>query len=712
MMGKSQPPPPQQQPMSVKDTVYKLQLALLEGVKTLDQLYLAGSIISRSDYSDVVTERTIADHCGYPLCPSALPPESSRPRKGHYRISLKEHKVYDLHETYMYCSSSCLIGSKAFAQSLSEERCDVLDYGKVEKVLRAFGDVGLDKEEVGLGETRDLGISKLKIEEKNEAEIGDLGISKLKIEEKSEVQLGDVGVVGPSNAIEGYVPHNQRISKPLGSKKNKKGSKGKEAKTSGGKDMSFNEMDFMSCIIASDEYSVSKIPPSSGENGCETKFNESEEKVARIKNDSEKKSKQSRGGKSKISEEDIVGIREAPSTSETSQTFLIRSTKEAREEFPGDKEKSNEPKLRSSLKPSGAKKLSRTVTWADEKVEHRMNGYDTLGGIHKPLLKPSAENEVGCSVTWSDEKIDSTKSKNVCEVREVQGAKEGSGVLGNLELLDNERLESAEFCAMALRQAAEAVASGDSDVNGAVSSAGIILLPRPDGVDEDEPTEDVDMLEPEQAPLQQRNPGIPNFDLFDSEDTWFDDPPEGFNLTLSPFLTMWNSLFTWITSSTLAYIYGRDESFHEEFLSINGKEYSRKIVLVGGHSSEIKKTLAESLARTLPGVVSQLRLATPISSLEQEMSCMLETMTFVDALPAFRMKQWKVVVLLLLEGLSVCRIPALGPHMPDRRTLFHKARPDKCVLDGSQITAEHYELMKDHILPLGRAPEFSAQSGA
>ncbi|CAN6724472.1 unnamed protein product [Malus baccata var. baccata] len=706
-MGKSQPPPQQQPPASVKDTVYKLQLALLDGVKTLDHLYLAGSIISRSDYNDVVTERTIADHCGYPLCPNALPPESSRPRKGHYRISLKEHKVYDLHETYMYCSSSCLIESKAFAQSLSEERCDVLDYGKVERVLRAFGDADFDKREVGLGDIGDLGISKLKIEEKSEGDSGDLGISKLKIEEKSEVQLGDVGVVGPSNAIEGYVPHNQRISKPLGSKKNKKGSKGKEAKMSGGKYMIFNEMDFMSCIIASDEYSVSKIPPSSGENGCETKVKEPEGKVSHIKNDYERKSRKSRGEKSTISKEDDVGVQEAPSTSETSQTVLNRIIKEAREKFHGDKaEKSNEQMLRSSLKPSGAKKLNRSVTWADEKVEHRMNGYDTFGSIHKPLFKPSAENGVGCSVTWSDEKIDSTKSKNVSEVREVQGAKEGSGVLGNLELQDNERLESAEFCAMALRQAAEAVASGESDVNGAVSSAGIIFLPRPDGVDEEEPNEDVDMLEPEQAPLQPRNPGIPNFDLFDSEDTWFDDPPEGFSLTLSPFLTMWNSLFTWITSSTLAYIYGRDERFHEEFLSINGKEYPRKIVLAGGHSSEIKKTLAESLARTLPGVVSQLRLPTPVSSLEQEMSRMLETMTFVDALPAFRMKQWKVVVLLFLEGLSVCRIPALGPCMPDRRMLFHK------VLDGSEITAEHYELMKDHIIPLGRVPEFSAQSGA
>ncbi|KAB2621680.1 RNA polymerase II subunit B1 CTD phosphatase RPAP2-like protein [Pyrus ussuriensis x Pyrus communis] len=617
-MGKSQPPPQQQPPVSVKDTVYKLQLALLDGVKTLDHLYLAGSIISRSDYNDVVTERTIADHCGYPLCPNALPPESSRPRKGHYRISLKEHKVYDLHETYMYCSSSCLIESKAFAQSLSEERCDVLDYDKVERVLRAFGDVDFDKGEVGLGG----------IKEKSEADSGDLGISKLKIEEKSEVQLGDVGVVGPSNAIEGYFPHNQRICKPLGSKKNKKAY-------------------LMLAQVASDEYSVSKIPPSSGGNGCETKVKESEGKVSHIKKDYENKSRKSRWERSTISKEDDAGVQEAPSTSETSQTVLNRIIKEAREEFHGDKaEKSNE-----------------------------MNGYDTFDSIHKPLFKPSAENGVGCSVTWSDEKIDSTKSKNVSEVREVQGAKEGSGVLGNLELQDNECLESAEFCAMGLREAAEAVTSGESDVNGAVSSAGIILLPRPDGVDEEEPNEDIDMLEPEQAPLQPRNPGIPNFDLFDSEDTWFDDPPEGFSLTLSPFLTMWNSLFTWITSSTLAYIYGRDERFHEEFLSINGKEYPRKIVLAGGHSSEIKKTLAESLAPTLPGVVSQLRLPTPVSSLEQEMSRMLGTMTFVDALPAFRMKQWKVVVLLFLEGLSVCRIPALGPCMPDRRMLFHKVRP-------------------------------------
>lgn len=65
-----------------------------------------------------------------------------------------------------------------------------------------------------------------------------------------------------------------------------------------------------------------------------------------------------------------------------------------------------------------------------------------------------------------------------------------------------------------------------------VSGAGIIILPRPDGLDEEEPTEDVDMLESEQAPLWPRKPGIPCSDLFDPEDSWFDAPPEGFSVTV------------------------------------------------------------------------------------------------------------------------------------------------------------------------------------
>lgn len=50
-------------------------------------------------------------------------------------------------------------------------------------------------------------------------------------------------------------------------------------------------------------------------------------------------------------------------------------------------------------------------------------------------------------------------------------------------------------------------------------------------------------------------------------------------------------------------------------------------------------------------------------------------MSFVDALPAFRMKQWQVVVLLFVDALSVSRVPTLISYMTDRRDLFLKVRP-------------------------------------
>ena len=71
-----------------------------------------------------------------------------------------------------------------------------------------------------------------------------------------------------------------------------------------------------------------------------------------------------------------------------------------------------------------------------------------------------------------------------------------------------------------------------------------------------------------------------------------------------------------MTSSSLAYIYGSDESCHEEYLSVNGREYPSKVVLPDGRSSEIKQTLAGCLARALPGVIAALKLPTPVSTLE------------------------------------------------------------------------------------------------
>lgn len=154
---------------AVNDAVHKLQLSLLDGVDDEKHLLAAGSIMSKRDYEDVVTERSIANLCGYPLCSHALPLAEERPRKGRYRISLKEHKVYDLKEMYLYCSTDCVVRSKAFSGGLKEERCLVSNPKKIDEVLRMFEKLNVKEEETGSGGDRGLEIKENETVEKSMA---------------------------------------------------------------------------------------------------------------------------------------------------------------------------------------------------------------------------------------------------------------------------------------------------------------------------------------------------------------------------------------------------------------------------------------------------------------------------------------------------------------------------------------------------------------
>ncbi|KAH7835733.1 hypothetical protein Vadar_029305 [Vaccinium darrowii] len=635
--------------ITLKNAIHKLQLSLLEGIKTEDQLSAAGSLISRSDYQDVVTERSIASMCGYPLCNNPLP--SDQPRKGRYRIALKEHKVYDLHETYMYCSTSCVVNSGTFAGSLQEERCSVLDSARLNQIMRLFEGLSLDSKE-------DLG--------KN----GDLGLSELKIQERTNIKAGEVSMeewIGPSNAVEGFVPQRNQSSKPLRVKNRKEGPKPNDAKPNKGKSMIFDEMDFKSTIITQDEYTISKLPT-----GSQTT-------VAKAK------SKQSKGKGSRAEMENRFTIMEIPPS--PMQTDSDGRLKEPKEE-----------------------KSSIVTDVAEAQEEFHAAKADRSSAIMpKPSLKSAGSKKQIRSVSWADERTDAADVGNLCEVREMENTIEHANKSSFLGRGDDDysvRFGSAEACAIAMSQAAEAVAHGECDASDAVSEAGIIILPPLPDVEEEESQGDDVMLEPEPtASKWPGKPGVPNYNLFESEDSWYDSPPEGLSLALSPFATMWNALFAWISSSSLAYVYGQDDSFHEEYLSVNGREYPGKIVLTDGRSSEIKQTLADCLSRALPGLIADLRLPTPLSTIEHRMGCLLDTMSFLDPLPSFRMKQWQVIVLLFIDALSVSRIPALIPYMTSRRTLLNK------VLEGAQIRAEEYEMMKDLLIPLGRVPQFSTQSG-
>ncbi|XP_076941059.1 putative RNA polymerase II subunit B1 CTD phosphatase RPAP2 homolog [Bidens hawaiensis] len=545
----------------LKDAIYKLQLHLLDGITSKTQLTAAGSLLSKPDYHDVITERSIAKTCGYPLCTNPLP--SPEPKtKGRYRISLKEHKVYDMLETHMYCSTKCLSESRAFAASLVDERVMQFDGGKVEKVMKVFDESGIS----GVGGVSEFGFGKLSIKENGDRSV-------VAVEEW----------VGPSDAVEGYVPR--------ASLKNNKSVKDGKLKWGGNEEEGL--LNFTSCIITQED-KYSKPCGQTKENNA---------KDGKLKRDGNEK-------------ESLLNFTSCIITQEDGYSKPRGQTKENKRHTKLKVEEESKVGLKSCMKsePSAAR---RNVTWADDD-----------------------NNNNQTQVSKNDKEID--KVEEQLAVAEVRAKGEPQNVAASK------------------------------------------------------------VLEAGAEPAQLKGPkvtGIVEPDFFNYEDSWFDTTPEEFVVNLSTFATMFMSLFAWVSSSTLAFVYGGEDS--DDYASINGREYPQKIVLSDGRSSEIKQTLAACLARALPGLVLHLRLATPLSTIESGMACLLETMSFVDPLPALRIKQWHVFLLLFLEALSVSRIPALAPHLT--ANFFHK------VLEDGQISREEYEVLKDLILPLGR---FAMQSGA
>ncbi|CAN1170659.1 Putative RNA polymerase II subunit B1 CTD phosphatase RPAP2 homolog [Linum perenne] len=636
---------PKEQSTSIAKAVYKLQLFLYAGIQNEDQIIAAGSLMSRGDYEDVVAERSYISHCGYPLCKSELP--SERPRKGRYRISLKEHKVYDLHETYMYCSSSCLVNSRAFAGILQEQRSLVQNPNKIAEILRLFDPSNLESAEAAWKKP-------------------DLAMSNLVIQEKGEVKAGEVPPVdytGPSNAIEGYVPRRDAKSKTSSPAI-------VAGPTLSSEKYSFvNDLDFTSTIIISDGYSVSKFPSSLSTSNSEVTNKDGEGTSGKLNVQSSSSTKTSSGkiqrkmkaGKSKAVKTDGFSLQDVASPSN--------------------------PQTTSSLNNEGSGEASE-VDKASNLGQSRL----------KPSLKSSGSKKLGRSVTWADENAGSSENDGLCDVRD-------ESYKGDDE--DSLLLESAEACAKALSQAAEAVASGQVDVIDAMSEVGLTIVPQANNINPHDIADDDNSERKESAAIQwPGKSGLPQSDMFNPDDSWCEGPPEGFNLELSPFATMWMALFAWVTSSSLAYIYGKDDSSRDDYLSVNGREYPHKIVSADGHSSEIKRTVEGCLGRALPAVAADLRLPIPVSTMEQGVGRMLNTMTFVDAIPAFRMKQWQVVAILFLEALSICRIPALSPHMSNRRAVVHQ------VLEGARIGTDEYAVMKELMMPLGRVPDFASQNEA
>ena len=61
---------------------------------TIHYILLQAEVLSQSQYSDVVEERSIEQLCGYPLCDAPL----GTPPKQKYKISLETKQILDLTE--------------------------------------------------------------------------------------------------------------------------------------------------------------------------------------------------------------------------------------------------------------------------------------------------------------------------------------------------------------------------------------------------------------------------------------------------------------------------------------------------------------------------------------------------------------------------------------------------------------------------------------
>lgn len=321
--------------------------------------------------------------------------------------------------------------------------------------------------------------------------------------------------------------------------------------------------------------------------------------------------------------------------------------------------------LKSSLKATGSKNRSQSVTWADE------NG---------SILEISKAYDIHSDDKQSKADIDSSL-----------------------------RRESAEACAAALIEAAGAISSGTSEVEDAVSKAGIIILPDMLHQEQFENDKCNDTVEME---VSETDNGVVKWptktvlldtDMFEVDDSWHDTPPEGFSLTLSAFATMWATLFGWISRSSLGYVYMLDESSVEELLISTGREYPEKRVTKDSQSSEIKRALASCISNALPVLVSNLRMRIPVSKLETTLGYLIDTMSFVEALPALRSRQWQLMVLVLLDALSVHQLPALAPVISDSK-LVQK------VLNSAQVSREEYDSMVNVILPFGRSTQAAPPS--
>ncbi|MCO5548326.1 hypothetical protein L7F22_001783 [Adiantum nelumboides] len=807
---------------AVKSSVYSVQLSLLDGISDEEKLRAAGKVLTQSEYADVVTERTIINMCGYPLCANSLP--STFLHKGRYHISLREHKVFDLQETRLFCSSDCLVASKAFAASLSVER----DHSsKTLELAAAFHNLGVQdveqqNEESSLSRGRvcplieeldeqfhqnapipvslSVPVKTAASQQFQQANAGTV----LFIREENELKVIDVNIAGPSNAIEGYVPqkefrpfhHKQmtvqdknnssKLASAKGNSSNKKGKSEKVASASKFKELARRvffekESDFRSCILfdygetatlhdancKSEPASSSKEPTlhmamdaevpmqnsacqqskrsnrvswadhknlnlveefspfnaASGsgidEEACNVRGREERNQALMPdKLTSEKGAVAVKGGNGLLQRQEGFCLRKeqdnkssqdamdgrSNASLQTHESFFCRKEHEDMQGtrvYKDDGDVAAMPSMVTSMKTADPVRGSVASPQRREHVVDREEPENIQSAdlrsenleCPKALIASVMEAVVSDMATLTNGADPAGGSIASLQGQEAVGGREEHE---NIQSTDD--LECAKALVAALTEAAEAVAHDGVDSSEAAARAGISILPNHE-VSTNHFSKEIKNMKDTGKELAD------DVENLDSRKCWYSAPPKDFKPELSMFGTLWMALDSWISAASIAHVYGRDSSEEDNFTLINGKEYLRQVIISNGVSAEIERTLAGCISRMLPGLVEIFRIPIPVSTLEVSLGRFLRTMSFMSAIPAFSSKQWQVVVLLLVDALSVHRLPALRTRFLNGRQSVQK------VLVSANITEAEYEIFRDLVLPMGILPEFAAHCG-
>jgi len=113
----------------VEEAIFKIQTSLVENAQVSEKyLLFVAQLLQPQHYEDVVSERNLAQLCGYPLCSKPVEPSSAvlqrLEKAGRFKIDIQNHRVLDRYSNVYnrFCCDDCMLKSSIFkTHSLSME---------------------------------------------------------------------------------------------------------------------------------------------------------------------------------------------------------------------------------------------------------------------------------------------------------------------------------------------------------------------------------------------------------------------------------------------------------------------------------------------------------------------------------------------------------------------------------------------------------------